>query len=567
METRVSRIDWKSIYPEEPDCVKHATEDAIKQIKQNEQIEQIGQKEQIEQIQQNEQIPQYEQIEHSENVIFMQTAGRKRKTTLKKMVLIVAMLSLLSGITVLAASSLWKQRMEEMPQEELTDHYKEVHMSSIFRYSRNLSEEELGRMDSLRKEYEEEGLFPIGELKYVSIDEYDGLGIGFDVEKGVFCLPQEALADEEILELIDFQEKLDYSLSEINQQITEGIVEQDEVMPETKAQKGIDTMVDFENYNDMFFYRVVHFDSAKFSNDTFSNDALSSDTFNSDASHSAEEYMLFSADNHYLYLGSKYQIIRCLHGEETGEVFYQADEGERIFAMYADDAGHVLVSLADDADMSGQNKRLIRLNDEGTVECEYGLDQVTSDTGENLSHYFPYKMTVAEDGTLFLKFRGFSDENVLAYVFDEQGVFKGRVESRDYSVSDWGAMCIGRDGYLYMLGRNKNANQLELLKVDRDTLFIEDATELIGADVTVFFDDMVQMSENELMLTGYDGVCIADVKTGDVQCAIHGYDEKWFDEGAKFACIDENNLVILKRGIADESGVMVDSELIYLRRK
>lgn len=176
-------------------------------------------------------------------------------------------------------------------------------------------------------------------------------------------------------------------------------------------------------------------------------------------------------------------------------------------------------------------------------------------------------MAVSEDGTLYLKFRGFSEENVLAYVFDKQGVYKGRVESEDDVVSDWSTMCIGRDGYLYMLGKSKNANQLELLKVDRDTLFIEKTTELISAEVTVFFDDMVQISKNEFMLTGYDGVCITDADTGDIQCTIHGYDEKWFDEGAKFACIDENNLVILKRGIADEDGVMGDSELIYLRRK
>ena len=117
------------------------------------------------------------------------------------------------------------------------------------------------------------------------------------------------------------------------------------------------------------------------------------------------------------------------------------------------------------------------------------------------------------------------------------------------------------------MGKSKNTNQLELLKVDRDTLFIEKTTELISAEVTVFFDDMVQISKNEFMLTGYDGICITDADTGDIQCTIHGYDEKWFDEGAKFACIDENNLVILKRGIADEDGVMGNSELIYLRRK
>lgn len=511
MGKQFCKIDWKSIYPEEPECVKNAIAEAIKQI------------------------------DYSECIISIDAPGKKRKVPLKKMILIVAVLSMFSGMTVFAASNLWKQRMEEMSQKELTDHYMEVQSSSIFRYNRNLSEEELGRIDILKKEYEEQGHFPKGELKYVSIDEYDGLGIGFDVEKGVFCLPQEELADEEILELIDFQEKINYSLVEINQQIEEGFIEQDVLMPDA-GQKEIGTMADFESYNDLFSYRIIN-------------------------SHSEDEYMFFSADNQYLYLGSRYQIERCLHGEEVGDVFYKADAGERIFAIYADDTGNVYVSLASDTDMSGQNKRLIRLNGEGTVECEYGFDQVTSDAGETLCHYFAYKMTVAEDGTLYLKFRGFSDDNVLAYVFDKQGIYKGRVESKDYSVSDWGAMCVGQDGYLYMLGQNKNSNQAELLKVDTDTLLVEEAVELIGTDVTVLFDDMQQINDSEFILTGYDGVCIADANAGDVQCAVHGYDEKWFDEGAKFTCIDENNLVILKRGMDDKSGVTKDAKFIYLRRK
>ena len=510
MGNHLDRIDWERIYPKEPECVKCAIEEALNNLGT------------------------------SSSIVWRGVSGTRRKVKWKKTILLVAMLSFVFGVTAFAATSLWKQRMEEMTREELQDHYGEVHASSIFRYNRNLSEKELERMADLRKEYLDQGHFPMGELSFVTLEEYDGHGIGFDIEKGVFCLPKDDLSDEEILEIIDYQEKVDYSLMEINKQITEGTLEQEDLMSESSVQQEIYSMADFASYNEDFYYRIVKI-------------------------RSAEQNMLFSANTHATYLGSKDSIMKYLHGDEVGASLYKAEEGERIFSLYADQAGNVYVSLAGDADMSGQMKRLIRMDEYGSVECEYELNKVTTKEGEKLCQYLPYKMTTAEDGTLFLKFRGFSEEGVLAYVFDTQGCFIGKIESVDQAVSDWGAMCVGKDGYLYMLGRDQETIMPVLLKIDTDSLHIVDAITLSGTDVTVFFDDMLQIHDSEFLLIGYDGVCIANTNTGSLQSLIHGYDEKWFDEGSKFVCIDEKNLEILKRDIVDKKDSREEAELIYLQ--
>ena len=510
MGNHIDRIDWESIYPKEPECVKCAIEEALNSLGV------------------------------SSSIVRRVASGTRKKRKWKKTFLLVAMLSLALGVTAFAATSLWKQRMEEMTREELQSHYEEVHASSIFRYNRNLSEKELERMADLRKEYLDQGHFPMGELSFVTLEEYDGHGIGFDIEKGVFCLPKDDLSDEEILEIIDYQEKVDYSLMEINKQITEGTLEQEDLMSESSVQQEIYSMADFASYNEDFYYRIVKI-------------------------RSAEQNMLFSANTHATYLGSKDSIMKYLHGDEVGASLYKAEEGERIFSLYADQAGNVYVSLAGDADMSGQMKRLIRMDEYGNVECEYELNTVTTKEGEKLCQYLPYKMTTAEDGTLFLKFRGFSEDGVVAYAFDAQGFYKGRIESADWAVSDWGAMCAGKDGYLYMLGRNQKATGPVLLKIDTDALQVVDALTLSGTDVTVFFDDMVQITDSEFLLIGYDGVCIANTNTGSMQSMVHGYDEKWFDEGSKFVCMDDQSLVILKPDIADQKESRREAELIYLQ--
>jgi len=51
-------------------------------------------------------------------------------------------------------------------------------------------------------------VFPEGALKRIeAASEYNGNGVAFLASRGTFFLPEKALSDEEILQIIDFWEK------------------------------------------------------------------------------------------------------------------------------------------------------------------------------------------------------------------------------------------------------------------------------------------------------------------------------------------------------------------------
>lgn len=63
-------------------------------------------------------------------------------------------------------------------------------------------------MEELKEKYDNEGVFPEGALKRIeAASEYNGNGVAFLASRGTFFLPEKALSDEEILQIIDFWEK------------------------------------------------------------------------------------------------------------------------------------------------------------------------------------------------------------------------------------------------------------------------------------------------------------------------------------------------------------------------
>lgn len=124
---------------------------------------------------------------------------------------------LISGITVSAmhAINLYKQRMEAMNEQLLEEYYAIAMNGEITEHSRALSEEEQARYETLEKEYENNGVFPEKQITYLQDDDvYGGKGIALDGKNRTLFLPEELLSDEELLEIIDFNHKIAYSVQE-----------------------------------------------------------------------------------------------------------------------------------------------------------------------------------------------------------------------------------------------------------------------------------------------------------------------------------------------------------------
>ena len=149
----------------------------------------------------------------------------RRKTKIKK-VSMVRRAAVIAGIIAagcLAAipvkawvSSLVQERMEQVPAEEQKELENVMDSQTVNAdtYSREYTQEEKARDAELRKAYAG-GTFPESELRQEkTADETLADVLYYAQDNSVFHLPERELTDEELLQIIDFQTKRDYVLSQ-----------------------------------------------------------------------------------------------------------------------------------------------------------------------------------------------------------------------------------------------------------------------------------------------------------------------------------------------------------------
>lgn len=144
----------------------------------------------------------------------------KRKLTrhnTRKMALLAGCLLcfVMLGSFAFASSSLLQNRMESLSDKERKVYVTDVENSiaDADTFSRDLTDIEKKRIDELVLLYKNEGIFPEGTLLVVeNMNEIDEDVLTFVSRESLFVLPDRELIDEEMLELIDFYYKRDYSI-------------------------------------------------------------------------------------------------------------------------------------------------------------------------------------------------------------------------------------------------------------------------------------------------------------------------------------------------------------------
>ena len=159
----------------------------------------------------------------------------------RRIVIPAAACLLLASVTV-TASGLYRARMESMNHEKLETYFSGLQEADVAAdsYSRPLTDGEKNRLEELRQAYLEEGYFPQKELAMLDSPEKYKKGVAFYAARSTFFLPEEEMTEEELLELIDFREKRDYSLAKITEEIEAGDYEyvktEDSAVSEEKSQ-------------------------------------------------------------------------------------------------------------------------------------------------------------------------------------------------------------------------------------------------------------------------------------------------------------------------------------------
>ena len=141
--------------------------------------------------------------------------------------------------------NLARARMENLPEaevKEIEEMIQEQRTVQADGFSRAYSESEEARLEELRASYEN-GMFPEGEILLVDNAEAATEGVlCYVAATGVFHLPDRELTDEELLEIIDFQQKMRYAVENgpmAQETRAEYLAEKDRMREEVRSADGI----------------------------------------------------------------------------------------------------------------------------------------------------------------------------------------------------------------------------------------------------------------------------------------------------------------------------------------
>lgn len=116
--------------------------------------------------------------------------------------------------------------LEQMTMKEVDEIYINYYSANTETgfFSRELTFDELGRKKVLKMLYKNYGKVPEHDMSIIrNANEYKGEDIAFCTSNCTFYFPDSELSDEQLLELIDFQIKVDYCRERIEDEINRGI--------------------------------------------------------------------------------------------------------------------------------------------------------------------------------------------------------------------------------------------------------------------------------------------------------------------------------------------------------
>lgn len=481
MGKKLDYVNWEEEFPQVPECVHRAVQDAG-------------------------------------DIILQKKQGRKKNRSKRGVILLVACLTLLSGMTVFAASSLWQQRMESMNRKEVEEYYLSIAGSGApaFRYSRAFFKEEEAEFEQLFVAYEEGGVFPEGCVTMLSErKEYKGRGVGFEPISSTFFLPEERLSEEELLQLVDFYHKADYALQKVVQEEEEMTIEPIAVETEPPVIEEVKKpviMQEFMPLNDMLEYYQFTI--------------------------STEEYVQeIAVGTEYMYMGDKKQILRMPVGTDEAECIYTFGEEASLFALDADKEDNLYVSVREYvAETDNYRNRLIKLSADGESILEYDVEAAKYGDEISLNDHIAYKMLPGEDGRLYVKDRWLN--RLCVYVFDAAGEFEGVIVDKNIEVHPAGSMCRTEEGSIYVLGME------EIILLDTEHMCVAETYAYTAPEMAAAVDILYPMGADSFYLLSYDGLFVTTLGEGSSTQILAPFELDIFSDGMRRYPVSEDTLVV-----------------------
>ncbi len=459
---------------------------------------------------------------------------RKYQMNWKKVVILAAVLTAMFSITVTAAVSVLQQRMEAMNEKEMEEYFIQIYQNAVGadNYNRAYQDSEKVRMEELRKSYEETGLFPKGALTMLSEPEaYKGKGVAFYGKTATFFFPEKEMSDEELLQIIDFMYKRDYSLQAMNEKLEAGEIENPTETVNKEWEKEIE--------------ETATADAVLQSEAVWDPDQELTIPYTGSL-----EIRRIAAGQNCIFLMGWSAIHKMEIGSSDSELFFDDFDGETdITALYQDKKGDIYLALMErtqneeaTATVGGSSYKsaLWILSADGEIKKKIDLSAYQEEIGGMVS-----RMAVDDQGYIYLRAM-FSDK--LISVFDQDGNYVKAITSDQYQSHPAGGLGIGKDGKVYTQietrGGQVEESRMGIASVDLEKGCLENIYEGIVPEGTIMLDIIAPGSETDFVFWGYDGIFVYDLGGESAVNVLPAYEAPCPGEGSMYCALPDGRIVL-----------------------
>lgn len=469
------------------------------------------------------------------------------KMNIRKTFILAAAMIMLFSITATAAIGALRHRMEEMNQEKLEEYFIQIYTSKLpaDNFNRPYMDKERSRIEELQKVYESGTMFPDGAITIIeSADDYKGKNVSFLKETSTFFFPENEMSDEQLLQIIDFYHKRDYSLQKINEMISSGEIEISSQIKEAQTQKEPAASASLEG-------------KAVFNPDQ----ALT-------IPYTGELSLLYIAGGRdCIFLTGWNAIHKMAIGSSSSTLFFDDfDRRTRVTSLCQSDKGDIYLALMQMSDSGSFEPALWVLNEEGKKIKEIDLStfqkkkEIT--VGGVSGNGFIRQMVVDENGYLYIKGTGFQDADTLL-ILDADGNLVSKIHSGEYSANLSSGIGIGKDGKVYMCLYDRE-NRMGIASINPKEGTYGDIYMGIMPEDTILPDIIAPGFDSDFVFWGYSGIFSYNMGEENVSIVMPAYETPCDVEGA-LNCILPDGRIVLVSCTEYTSRQMENGETLYDR--
>ncbi|MBD5484346.1 MAG: hypothetical protein HDR18_02285 [Lachnospiraceae bacterium] len=465
-----------------------------------------------------------------EEILCKPKEKRFRMNFKKSIILAAAMIMLISATAVASVGAL-RERMEAMNREKMEEYFTQIYASKIGvdNYNRPYTDTEKERMSQLREAYEDEARFPKGELTMIEeAEKYKGKGVALLGDTTTFFFPEGEMSDEELLQIIDFMHKRDYSLQKMNEMIAAGEAQLPEIEEEEIEATDISILEGDAVYEPTQELTIPY-------------------------TGDLELDLTIAAGRNELFLAGYNTVHRMEIGSSDSEFFFDDFGVEtRILAMCQDVNGDVYMALwqwPDENDWESRELAVWVVNKDG--ELLRKIDMSPYMARERIG--YARRMTIGADGYLYLSVAGLKSpkeaQECEILVLDREGNYISRIAPDEYALNLNGGLGVGKDGKVYTCIENYYDSENPERRMGIASLNAKEGTlDEIYYDImpenTIMIDIIAPGAESDFVFWGYNGIFTYNMGDEKAVNVLPVYEAPCDWEGTRYCALYDGRIVI-----------------------